>query len=63
MKRSNRVIKASKLKQSRAEKISAVEGKILSSSMRKTFESFDRDGLSGDERRNLLLVRFQKNAP
>ena len=63
MKRSNRRIKpitASKLKRFRAEQISAVEGMVLSSSMRKTFEGFDRDGLSGDERRSHLLAKFQK---
>ena len=61
--RSNKKMKsvaASKLTRSRAEKISAVEGMKLSRSMAGVFENFDRDGLSGEERRKRLLTQFQK---
>lgn len=61
--RSNKKSKSvatSKLTRSRAEKISAVEGMKLSRSMAGIFEGFDRDGLSGEERRSRLLAQFQK---
>lgn len=39
-------------------KISAVEGIALTDEMRMTLERFDRDGLSAEERRQVILRSF-----
>ncbi len=39
-------------------RISAVEGIALTPEMRATFDGFDRDGLSAEERRRAITSRF-----
>ena len=39
--------------------ISAVEGIILTQEMRATFDRFDRDGLTAEQRRRAILRRFE----
>ena len=41
-------------------KISAVEGLRLSDEMEKDFEAFDRKGLSGEERRRVIINKYGK---
>lgn len=43
-------------------KINAVEGVVLSPEMRKLFRSFDKDGLSPNERRARLAARYGKKS-
>ena len=45
-----------------AAKISAVEGIVLSTEMRKLFRLFDEQGLSADERRRRLVERYGKKS-
>ena len=47
-----------KLTRSRGEKISAVEGLVLSRRMRDILTQSERNGLSGDERRALIRAAF-----
>jgi hypothetical protein len=42
------------------EKISAVEGLHLTREMKRDFREFDRENLSGDERRKRLLAKYGK---
>lgn len=44
------------------EKISAVEGIHLSDEMKRAFRDFDREGISGDERRRALISKYGKRA-
>jgi len=39
--------------------ISAVEGIALTAEMQATFASFDRDGLTAEQRRRAILLRFK----
>ncbi|MBC7476528.1 MAG: hypothetical protein H7317_00355 [Pseudorhodobacter sp.] len=41
-------------------KIAAVEGIALSADMKVRAEQFDRDGLSGDERRKAIIEKHRK---
>ena len=42
------------------EKISAVEGLHLSTEMKKLFREFDRENLSAEERRQLIVAKYGK---
>jgi hypothetical protein len=44
-------------------RISAVEGIALTPEMRAVLDSFDREGLSAEERRARIVARFRPLAP
>jgi hypothetical protein len=44
-------------------RISAVEGIALTPEMRAALDSFDREGLSAEERRARIVARFRPPAP
>lgn len=48
------------LNRERAEKISAIEGMVLSERMRAILDSADRECLGGDERRSLIREEVRK---